>query len=368
LPGRPSAIVGLTVPSNTYGTPVPIAIHERPRRGHDLRSFERLAEQLQSRLRAEIDPDHHHKVSFRRGPTPELRRVLVRAHCHVEELRRLHDRSSTPQSFEHQSLYDTLSIAPDWRDVVMAWSLTDELARQVIELADDPMLATLLAAETTCRLSQPDSPAVTWSSMFDLDELATLISAFRAGEPTADQRKRAKACLTALALRRSELGNRQRAEQETRARYVVRWTQILFPLVAALTAVAAMAMTSTWTPWSVAVCILAGALGSTLSGAIQVRQLTRITALRSLRGGMFAQPVIGAAAAVFLLLLLESHVLVLPGTTSAAAPSWSALGTYGFLAGFSEPFFFGTVRRITGMAEGPATEDRPAGAGAAAIR
>jgi hypothetical protein len=41
---------------------------------------------------------------------------------------------------------------------------------------------------------------------------------------------------------------------------------------------------------------------------------------------------------LFLFLLLEGHIVVLPGVSATGTPAWQALGIYGFAAGFSEPF------------------------------
>lgn len=50
-----------------------------------------------------------------------------------------------------------------------------------------------------------------------------------------------------------------------------------------------------------------------------------------------------------LLLVLDSEILVLPGVRGGEGDL--ALGAYGFLAGFSEPFFLGVVNRIAGIGE-----------------
>jgi len=102
---------------------------------------------------------------------------------------------------------------------------------------------------------------------------------------------------------------------------------------------------------NVPITALAGAIGSTLAGFFKLRELVRITDLRFLKTGMYIQPVIGAAAALLLLVLLESGILELPGARDGQ-PSTAALATYGFIAGYSEPFFLGVVRRVAGSGDG----------------
>jgi hypothetical protein len=87
-----------------------------------------------------------------------------------------------------------------------------------------------------------------------------------------------------------------------------------------------------------------------LSGVFNLRGLRRLIDLRVFQAGMSVQPFIGAAAGLFLFLLIESDVVSLPGTTNKTNV-WPVLATYGFIAGFSEPFLLGTVRSVAGTAE-----------------
>ena len=54
-------------------------------------------------------------------------------------------------------------------------------------------------------------------------------------------------------------------------------------------------------------------------------------------------------------LLIRIGILHLPPLH--AGPGVATFGTYGFLAGFSEPFFFGVVRRIAGASESSSDDD-----------
>jgi len=53
------------------------------------------------------------------------------------------------------------------------------------------------------------------------------------------------------------------------------------------------------------------------------------------------KPLIGAAAGLVLLLVLESGLL------GNDASTWERAGLFAFAAGFSEPFFLGVVNRVT---------------------
>jgi hypothetical protein len=101
------------------------------------------------------------------------------------------------------------------------------------------------------------------------------------------------------------------------------------------------------TGWNVAVAAAAGVLGSILSGFFKLRdQLDSLTELRSFRAALIVQPAIGAATGLLAFLLVWAGVLHLP--PSDEPPSTATFGVYGFLAGFSEPFFLSVVERLTG--------------------
>ena len=89
---------------------------------------------------------------------------------------------------------------------------------------------------------------------------------------------------------------------------------------------------------------VAGAVGSLMSGAARLRELRTITQLRLLRMGIWVQVVIGAAIGLFISLVIQSGLVGFPGVTQSNERL--AAGVYGFVGGFSEPFFLGVVRRL----------------------
>ena len=74
--------------------------------------------------------------------------------------------------------------------------------------------------------------------------------------------------------------------------------------------------------------------------------------IRALLSGwkvFFAQPVIGATAALVVFLVFSAGLLQL-GNTQQPGPA--ALALVGFLAGFSEPFFLGVLDKVAGKGGG----------------
>lgn len=86
----------------------------------------------------------------------------------------------------------------------------------------------------------------------------------------------------------------------------------------------------------------AGALGGSVSGAYRLRdQIEGLNEMRAFKPALWVQPLVGAAAGLILLLVLESGLL------GEDASSWERTGLLAFAAGFSEPFFLGVVNRVT---------------------
>ena len=109
--------------------------------------------------------------------------------------------------------------------------------------------------------------------------------------------------------------------------------------------------------WSTVVLIaVAGAVGGTVSGTLKLREMIRITQFRLLGAGLLVQPFISAAGALFIALVLVGGVVELAGVEGSDT-SWAVLAAYGFVAGFSEPFWLGVVSKIAG----DAADDVPGG-------
>jgi hypothetical protein len=142
---------------------------------------------------------------------------------------------------------------------------------------------------------------------------------------------------------------------EVRAGYFRTLARIMVPLVVGFGVISNLLSSSVgWKGTLLAG--LAGALGSVVSGAFHLRELTSITQLRLLGMGMAVQALIGAAVGLFILLLIQGDILGFPGV-KPENKSW-AIGIYAFLGGFSEPFFLGVVRRLAGGEAPKPTEEK----------
>ena len=193
---------------------------------------------------------------------------------------------------------------------------------------------------------------VNWARYFDPAELRALAEAFRMGSIAASQRERARERILFLWNRRSDDGAHYRSRVNVASRYLHLSIFFLAGLVVPFAI-------SLWIAGShPAVTLvstgLAGALGGTLAGARILRSSTTMNDLRGMRNWMFVQPWVGAAAALAILAVLASGIVKLPGAQSGLQ-SWAGLAAYGFVAGFSEPFFLGVVARIAGVHDSEAS-------------
>jgi hypothetical protein len=190
----------------------------------------------------------------------------------------------------------------------------------------------------------------TWDEHFPEAELSELLSAFRGPRVTPAQRARALDRLNFLYLKRAEAGRDRRAKAALKDLYLRHLAFVLLPFLLGLGAIACFSSTQSQSVWrSFAIAACAGALGSTLSGVLKLRdQLLRLDELRAFKPAMLVQPLVGASAGALVFMLLASHALSIGSMDPKA---WSSPGLLGFIAGFSEPFFLGLVDRVAGLPE-----------------
>lgn len=183
-----------------------------------------------------------------------------------------------------------------------------------------------------------------------LDRLSAVSALLKSDPADVVAEDDAQALLRIIWRGKAQQRGEDRQLRRTRTDYLNLWSFVLIPLVVLLLCMISLAAAY---PRTVVVVLLltafAGAAGSTLGGVLRLRDLPELTNIRDLKTGTVAQPLVGGVAAVFFFLLLESHIVVLPGVSVTGAPSWQALGIYGFVAGFSEPFFLGILGRVANV-------------------
>jgi hypothetical protein len=106
------------------------------------------------------------------------------------------------------------------------------------------------------------------------------------------------------------------------------------------------------------VAMLAGAVGGVLGLMFRFRDANgRIRDLLSDRDVRWVQPLMGGAMALAVVLIVRSELITIGGlTTQSAGPV--ALAALGFVAGFSEPVFFGVIDRLARVTSPVSTDGR----------
>ena len=154
---------------------------------------------------------------------------------------------------------------------------------------------------------------------------------------------------------------RQRARRRMKTGVLLLAAVLLLVLVMALASL--IADGADGRPDLVALAAVAGALGGTLANLFRLRdELSRGTDLRAFKPMLLAQPVVGAASGLVLLLALEAGFLGI--ADQAGDVRWATITLLAFAAGFSEALFLEIVRRVAdavGDDAPKAASDRSAG-------
>jgi hypothetical protein len=237
-----------------------------------------------------------------------------------------------------------------------AWDLANELKQELLFLGDVSYVWTQLEYEAQ-RDKKPNMWH-RWSDHLEPTKLQALLAARRSdGAVDRPVQLDAVRSLKKLYELRAEAGMERRARAAQKFRYLTLLIPILFSLLLALSAaIYEVGGAGMWK--MIALGASAGALGATLSGIFRVRdRLVELDDLRSFWPAMRIQPLIGATAGLFTLLVLESHAVKL--ADDAEPTPWAAWALFTFVAGFSEPFFLGLVRRVAVVPDKDATLSSP---------
>lgn len=295
-------------------------------------------------------PDHPIKTKNLEKIAGHLQNVLVRL------VRRNPDGSS-------QAARDTISASlsplldqveePKKMAFDSAWEVADLLELELLQLADDTELYMLLIEEQTA------------APRYAQAHLEALIAGYaEANGQFKDDKSRsaARRALEHLQQARISEYRRDRAKAKLRGIYLTTMAGFLGIFAAGMCYFYLTASRGGETSLLLLV-VFSGAAGSVLSRAVKLgKQPLHANpdaesnepplGIRALLSGwkvFFAQPVIGATAALILFLTLQAGLFQF-GKNQTLGPA--GMGLLGFLAGFSEPFFLGVLDKVTGQGQG----------------
>jgi hypothetical protein len=297
----------------------------------------------------------------RRQRNPELAKALSLIQGYVGEARNLLDLDDAEAQLRtadvRERLRDLLTRDVSKLSIDSAWELANQLKRELLFLGDVSYVWTQLEYEAL-RDKKPDKWH-RWSDHLPTKKLNTLLDARTRGSIDKETQLEAVRSLRVLYGLRAEAGLERRTRAAQKCHYLTMLIPILLVLQVALgAAIYEVGGSDMWK--QIALAGSAGALGAALSGIFRVRdRLVELDDLRSFWPAMRIQPLIGATAGLVTLLVLESGAVQLGGGAAQRTP-WAAVALFTFVAGFSEPFFLGLVRRVAVIPDNDATVSTPA--------
>jgi hypothetical protein len=284
---------------------------------------------------------------------PEFRKNLDRLAVAVRDTQRL--RRDGVLTKEQAEALGPMLLEPEDLTTLNADSLgstMETVDQQLVDAGDAQLLCSLLEIEYARDAYERGGAVPTWSTLFGEERLAVSAD-FAAGKevskPALDEARRH---LSLLLRARHSLYALRRAREGTKAVRLFWLAPILLVLVAVFIVVADwVADETSWRePLLVAV---AGALGATLASVFNLREaIPRLGDLRTFSYTFPLQIPLGAVAALFLWIVLESGIVDVAGD----GDDWAVSAALGFVAGFSEPFVLKTIEQIAGGA----SEEQPA--------
>jgi hypothetical protein len=280
---------------------------------------------------------------LRRPRDPELRKNLGRLHMALADARRLAAKGFLDEAGQTELLARLGKVDPASLNADSAGELLETVDLQLVAAGDETFLCGLLEAEYQRDVVEETRLVVTWSEMYDEKPIAASRT-YRQGRPVGESElAEARNKLTALYRNRAMAYALTRARTMAKAKRLLLVPPVLLPVLVAVVVLAdAVSEIVTWREGALAA--VAGALGATLSSGYALRdQLPRIGQLRAFGYVFAAQAPLGAAAGVFLWIVVASGLI-----TVAHSDDSLVRGAVAFVAGFSEPFVLSTVARIAG--------------------
>jgi hypothetical protein len=285
---------------------------------------------------------------------PEQRKLLEKIHIAIRWLQELDGRDALTEA-QRGMAARLLAANPVMYGVDPLIALMDDWDRLLIETRDETYVRTLLAAELVRSSSR--TSVVVWSRLFGQDPpfwLDAILSGRR-----LEPEEIAGASNQLLELYRTRTIDYELARARIHMTSRLLWW--LSPFLAILVGGLMIALTSRESVW---IASFAGALGALVSGALRVRdQVKQINALRAFWPVVVVQPLLGAAAGLFLYLIANVGVKgVLSADLLSSENAWALYGVLGFVAGFSEPIFLGVIDKFAELVD-PKEGSSPPAAG-----
>jgi hypothetical protein len=243
----------------------------------------------------------------------------------------------------------------------LAWDIAEQLQLTLVRISPPARLSSLLESERTLvrehaakkgDAALPYGNSIDWGRKFPVEELERLCADYKNGNPSKETREVSIARLVHLYEARIDAWRHLRAHTQLRSNYLQAVAVSLFGLLGALVVLVNLVLhfaAGNELLWMLLTTAMTGALGSVLTGVFKLRdEMMSIRQLRSFAPVLIALPVVGATAATVLFVVLHAGLLTIGGL-EVDELNWAHHALFGFLAGFSETFFFGIVKKLAGQ-------------------
>jgi len=256
---------------------------------------------------------------------PERRKALSRMRDFLQRIREGSDRIAPDQVAAIHAVVERAAKNDQRRGRDNAWDLAEELRRRVYDAHTDAGLLLLIQREMA------DDTGVCYRNVFGRELPSALATQPLAATFRADALEILR-CLHDIRVERVRL---DRARDRMWQLFMWKLTPVLAGLLLVLYLLQPDEQRAP-------VAIFAGAVGSMLSAVLRVRDgERRIQQIRRSMSLLVIQPLLGATTALVATWVSQAHLIAFDPTTSP-----SGLALLGFLAGYSEPFFLGTLNRL----------------------
>jgi len=280
---------------------------------------------------------------------PGLRKYVRRLSDALADLTRLHGLSPLRADQRLPTLLAELEAGACDLTRERAWALLYEFQLLLIEVGDADVVCGM--AEGELHWHKTDTSWLTWDSLFGSDRLPKAVQDYLQGAAPIARTDLDALRNTLMSLYRArhddELARRERVQQ--RAVNLFWLARVLLVLLPAFIVFFYFAQDPRPSVWTVVLVPVAGALGAALSGTIKARdQLIREADIRRFRDGLVAQLLVGAVAAMIVVVVLEAELVTI-GKITVGPDDVIAQAAFAFLAGFSEPFALGTIAKAANL-------------------
>jgi len=286
--------------------------------------------EFERRVDAWAERARHRRWLFNPGQRKELERIgaTLGALMEVEQ--------ASPSEARRNEIDRIIEADPVHLDEIRTTEVLTELKKMLVRVADPYVVYAM--AKDEARWTNKTTSWLTLDQLFS--DKSPGLTDFENGQTPSDEQIRAtRRRLYQLLVARLDDIQVHRERTDRRKWNLINLSVILLALLLPLWAAASALGFPV-----LLIASLAGMLGAALSGTIKARDtLVRASDIQAFSQSLPAQLLVGGASGLALATFLQAKLVTISGLDLSV---WQGVAAVGFVAGFSEPWFLGTVRKI----------------------